>query len=112
MFLTRHPYYSNLTSYLQETLDSSHFNLKTAADNVKKWSRNKAESGNHSATGLAVEAVGCVGEGRVGGVDSLLQLPAVVLACIHALHSYLSQFNLQQVCLNQGQLFDRQAALL
>jgi hypothetical protein len=70
---------------------------------VRKWFRGKGsqeESGPaSSASSLGVDEVGCVGEGRVGadGVESVLKLPATVLACINALQHYLAQFNLQQV---------------
>jgi hypothetical protein len=86
----------------QETLNDSLFNLSTAASSVRKWFRSKApqaESSPSCATSLGVDEVGCVGEGRVGadGVESVLKLPATVLACINALQHYLAQFNLQQV---------------
>jgi hypothetical protein len=71
---------------------------------VRKWFRSKAdappgESSPSCASSLGVDEVGCVGEGRVGaeGLESVLKLPATVLACINALQHYLAQFNLQQV---------------
>jgi hypothetical protein len=85
-------------------LSESLFNLSTAASSVRKWFRGKGgapqeESSASFASSLGVDEVGCVGEGRVGadGVESVLKLPATVLACINALQHYLAQFNLQQV---------------
>lgn len=65
---------------------------------MRKWLREKGSTVSKT-TSLGVEEVGCVGEGRIGdgGVESVLKLPATVLACFNALQNYLSQFNLQQV---------------
>jgi hypothetical protein len=85
----------------QETLSSSLFELSSAKSSVRKWLQEKGSASVASSSSLGVEEVGCVGEGRIGdgGVESVLKLPATVLACINALQNYLSQFNLQQVSL-------------
>jgi hypothetical protein len=88
----------------QETLNNSYFNTSTARSSLRKIYKEKesecsGEDGKKEVVSIGVDEVGCVGEGRVGGggIESVLELPPAVLACIVALHHYLAQFNLQQV---------------